>query len=416
MAGKDAYKPGLDRISNLLGTVGNPQDAFPSVHIGGTNGKGSTASMVAAIATSSGLRTGLHTSPHLIELSERMRVDGVAPPATWIAHTVERISEEITRSEASFFEATFAMSLLYFQEMEVDLAVIEVGLGGRFDATNILTPVLCIITQIGLDHQEILGDTVEKISREKAGIIKPETPVLTNVTHESALACIQSAATDRSAPLHTLGEEVEIQSGIEGSVTFKTPLGRYKNLHLELNGVHQQSNAALAVRAIELLPTLVDISQDAVDQGLSNVSRLSGLRARSEKIWSDPLIVVDVAHNSEAMVAALNAVEHAYGPVDRVFMGLMLDKDVSQFARVLVSKNIPITTLVIDSERAFDPDILGSILHGLGARFDGAESDVFIALDEYVQSASNNENALLLGSHLIAAEALKWADALNSDH
>ncbi|GMQ82261.1 MAG: Mur ligase family protein [Rhodothermia bacterium] len=414
LVGNDAYQPGLTRISNLLGKVGNPQHAFPSIHIAGTNGKGSTASMIAAIATSSGLKTGLHTSPHLIELSERMRVNGVPAPAEWLSSTVDRIADETPRMDASFFEATFALSLLYFQKMEVDLAVVEVGLGGRLDATNILMPLLSVITQIGLDHQEILGDTVEKISMEKAGIIKPETPVLTSVSDESVLACIQDVATERSAPLHTLREEVDIQPGTDGSLTLNTPIGVYENLYLELRGAHQQPNAALAVRAIELIPNLVEISKDSVNDGLGRVSSLSGIRARNELIWSEPLIVADVAHNSEAMLATLSAVEDEHGPVDHVFMGLMLDKDVSDFARVLGSKKIPVSTLVVDSERAFDPEMLGSILQGLGARFVGSEMDVFIALDEYVQSASSDAKALVLGSHLVAAEALKWADALKS--
>ena len=415
LVGNEAYQPGLTRISNLLGAFGDPQYTFPSIHIAGTNGKGSTASMIAAIATSSGLKTGLHTSPHLIELSERMRVNGVAAPPDWISRTVDRFADEITRAEASFFEATFALSLLYFHEMEVDLAVVEVGLGGRFDATNILAPLLSVITQIGLDHQEILGDTVEKIAAEKAGIIKPETPVLTSVSNESVLECIQEVAARCSAPIHVLGEQVEIRAHTDGTVTIRTPIETYDHLCLELKGTHQQQNAALAIRAVELVRPLVEISQNTVDHGLRHVSREAGIRARNEIIWNNPLIIADVAHNSEAMIASLNAVESENGRIDRVFLGLMLDKDVATFARVLAAKNIPVSTLVINSERALDADLLGARLTGFGVPFVRTEVDVCLALDEYVQSSSGEAKALILGSHLVAAEALKWAEAFEPD-
>ena len=170
--GAKAYEPGFERILSLMEALGNPHTTFPTIHIAGTNGKGSTASMIAAIATAAGKRTGLHTSPHLLNVNERMRMDGIPAPDEWLAKQVTKYQIVIEKVKPSFFEATVALSLLYFSTMNADLAVIEVGLGGRLDATNIVEPLLAVITNIGYDHTSILGNTLEAIAQEKGGIIK----------------------------------------------------------------------------------------------------------------------------------------------------------------------------------------------------------------------------------------------------
>ena len=177
-AGHAAYKPGLERIRQILDAMGNPHDRFRSIHVAGTNGKGSTASMIASIGSSLGLRIGLHTSPHLVRITERMRIDGAPAPDEWLDSAVDMYRDGILAAGASFFEATVALSFLFFAENEVDFAVVEVGMGGRLDATNVLMPEVCVVTRIGLDHTEYLGNTLSEIAREKAGIAKRDRPLV----------------------------------------------------------------------------------------------------------------------------------------------------------------------------------------------------------------------------------------------
>ncbi|PSQ82100.1 MAG: dihydrofolate synthase, partial [Bacteroidetes bacterium QS_1_63_11] len=203
----DAYAPGLDRMRTLVDAMGNPHEALRVVHVAGTNGKGSTSALTAAIATAVGLRTGLPTSPHLTHVAQRMRVNGTPAPTDWLADTLDQHRALIERVQPSFFELTVALTFRYFAEQNVDLAVIEVGLGGRLDSTNVLHPALSVITHVDLDHTEMLGDTLGAIAREKAGIIKPQTPALSAVTKEEAQVAIAEVAAQNDAPLHRLDDE-----------------------------------------------------------------------------------------------------------------------------------------------------------------------------------------------------------------
>ncbi len=205
--GAASLKPGFERINKLLALVGNPHRAYPIAHVAGTNGKGSTCSMLAAIGTAAGLRVGLQTSPHVFDVTERMRIDGVPARAAWLDRTVRILRRPIEQIGPSFFEATTALSFLYFAEHSVDLAVVEVGLGGRLDATNIVDPVVCGITAIGLDHVAILGSTLPAIAAEKAGIIKPGVPVFTSNTNPEVLQVLRAKASKIGAPLRLTSEE-----------------------------------------------------------------------------------------------------------------------------------------------------------------------------------------------------------------
>ena len=196
-AGAAAYRPGLERMRALLADMGDPHAATPAVHVAGTNGKGSTASFAASVAHAAGAHVGLHTSPHLVSLRERMRVDGRPAPPEWLEGAVERWGGAVEALEPSFFEATVALSLLYFAEQGVDLAVVEVGLGGRLDATNVLAPLVSVVTHVGLDHTDLLGETVGEIAREKAGIAKPGVPFLHAVADAGARAALEAEARGR---------------------------------------------------------------------------------------------------------------------------------------------------------------------------------------------------------------------------
>src|SRR5690606_11261169 len=242
----------------------------------------STASMTAAMATAAGWRVGLHTSPHLFDVAERLRLDGTPAPHAWIADAVARYRTDFARIEPSFFEATVALSFRYFADEGVDLAVVEVGLGGRLDATNVLTPRACGITTLGLDHTDLLGDTLEAIAREKAGIAKPGVPLLTSAAQPEALAAIRETAEAAGATVEVVHDTVRVEETPDG-LTVHTPRRTYERLVLGLAGAHQIDNAKLAVRLAEI--AVPGLSAEAARLGLAEVTHLSGLRGRGE-VWS----------------------------------------------------------------------------------------------------------------------------------
>lgn len=299
---------GLDRTLALLAAAGHPQHSFRSVHVGGTNGKGSVAATLAAMLTADGRRTGLYSSPHLCSFRERIQVDGMAVTEPQLVNAATRLWPAIGRLAPSFFEATTAIAFLALADAGVEAAVIEVGLGGRLDATNVITPELAIITNIALDHAEYLGSTIESVAREKAGIIKPGVPVLTAETAPGSLAIFRDRANELGARLELLApDEIgDASYGLEGT-DFRMESRKYGrlNLHSPLIGLHQASNAALAVRAAELLPAPLQPAGAAVSAGVANV-RWPG-RLQVEQVGNQHWLL-DVAHNVAGVQALADAV------------------------------------------------------------------------------------------------------------
>ncbi|HYE58946.1 MAG TPA: Mur ligase family protein, partial [Rhodothermales bacterium] len=322
--GAAAYQPGLDRMRAMLAALGDPHRAYPVVHVAGTNGKGSTASFAAALLTASGLRTGLHTSPHLWHVTERMRVDGVPAPEAWLEEATARLRPLFDAHGPSYFEATVVLAFQYFAEQQVDAAVIEVGLGGRLDATNVVAPVACLVTALALDHTDILGPTLAHVAREKAGIFKPGVPAFTLRQPEEAATMLAAEAARVGAPLEDVSETVHAEGN-----SLTTPLGRYEDVHPGLTGPHQAQNAALALRGAETLRGHA-LSREAARSGLGDVRGLAGLRARLETVQSRPRIVLDVAHNPHGIAAALAATAPPPGGHRTLLLGLMADKDVAE--------------------------------------------------------------------------------------
>ena len=312
--GRAAMSPDLDRMRTLLAAMEMPHEKFRSIHVAGTNGKGSTASFLAAILTAGGERTGLHTSPHLFSVHERMRIDGRPVPDSWLSAAVDRWQPAIEASGASYFEATLALSFRYFAESGVDRAVVETGLGGRLDATNVLDPELTIITPIARDHTGILGDTLAEIAREKAGIIKPDTALVISRQPAEALEVLTSTAQAQGASY----QESDVAAVAE--------------LEIGLHGAFQRDNAAVAARAAEGL----GIGQEPIRRGLRDVVSLSGLRGRLEICARRPYVIADAAHNYESLSAALEfSAGHNGEGSDRqlyVLFGLMRDRDPAEIA------------------------------------------------------------------------------------
>ena len=410
-AGSAAYNPGLDRIRALLAAMGDPHHAAPVVHIAGTNGKGSTASMVAAIGTAAGLRVGLHTSPHLLRVTERFRVDGAPAPDAWLAEAVERSGPLWDRIGPSFFEATTALAFGYLAERQVDLMVIEVGLGGRLDATNVVAPVACGVTTVGLDHTDVLGDTVEAIAREKGGIAKPGVPLLTTA-EGAALGTLAAVAREAEAPFEDVrascrlalrGSHIGENDPAGTGFHLETPLRRYPDVRLALAGEHQRWNATLAVRLAE---TAFQPHAAAVQNGLARTPALSGLRGRAEVLRRAPLVVADVAHNAEGLAAALATARSEMPPGGSLvaLVGLMRDKDARAAANALQAADA-VWTVGLPGERSHSADSLAAAFAeaGLEAKSVRSVAEGWARFE----AEGRRENALLIaGSHVAAAESM----------
>jgi dihydrofolate synthase/folylpolyglutamate synthase len=401
----DARKPGLERMHALMDAMDDPHEALHAIHVAGTNGKGSVSSMIAAIATAAGLRTGLHTSPHLTHVTQRMCIDGTPAPTDWLADTIDDFRPVFDRLEPSFFEMTVALTFRYFAEQDVDLAVVEVGLGGRLDSTNVLHPALAVITNIDLDHTDLLGDSLGEIAREKAGIIKAQAPALSGVTQDEARAAIAEAANDQGVPLHELRDEVAWRAphaDLAGStLDVETPLRRYDRLRVSLPGTHQQGNAVLALRAAELVVPAVQANPAPVHEGLRDVRRYTGFRGRLEVLQEQPLVVLDVAHNPSGIAASLQTVGPA---VDRrggtlyVCLNAVRGKGLPDVADRLAEHGAQVIPIPIDTKRALPPAEIADTLRARGVAVREPRS-LRQALIDYQHFAQAGDGLLLTGSH-----------------
>lgn len=322
-------KLGLDRMRALLAGLGEPQQRYRAIHIAGTNGKGSTAAMTAAILQAAGYRVGLYTSPHLVEFRERIRVNGAMISEEAVMAVTERLRSLISTDLApTFFEFTTAMALQHFAETEIDVAVLEVGMGGRFDATNVIVPLASAITTIGLDHQEYLGHTIAAIAGEKAGVIKPGVPVVMGRLDRTAETVIASVASDRHAPLYRLGYDYRVMGETTENFAYRGLEWRFDRLSCPLRGAHQMDNAACALALLEAAARSgCSASDEAVRAGLRSIE----WEGRLELVEQEPTMLLDGAHNPEAATVLAHYLRtYRRGhPGARVVLvwGMMRDKD-----------------------------------------------------------------------------------------
>ena len=305
--GAAAYRPGLDAMQQLDQYLGNPHQAYPCIHIGGTNGKGSTAHMMASVLQTAGFKTGLYTSPHLLDFRERIKVGGQLISKQEVVEFVTSHKPYFEKAQLSFFEMTVGLALWYFKKEKVDYAVIEVGLGGRLDATNIITPVLSVITNIGLDHTQFLGTTHTAIAREKAGIIKPKIPVVIGEKDPRTQAVFEEVAQHQGAPL-SFAEQ-------QNSPFFS-----------DLTGSYQKKNIRTVVAALEHLH--LGLEDEIVQKGLLNVKEATQLMGRWQKIRTTPEVILDVAHNKEGLTLVAKQIKTlSYGKLHLV-MGFVQGREV----------------------------------------------------------------------------------------
>ena len=401
--GKVAINPGFDRIEALLAAMGNPNQRFEVALVAGTNGKGSTASLMAACLTSAGIKTGLHTSPHLLHVSERMKVDGRTPSPDWLERACKTYFSYFESVGASFFEASLALSLLWFADQKVTHAVIEVGLGGRLDATNVLSAKVSVITGVALDHTEILGDSIEKIAREKAGIIKRETPVVLGKMTSEAVQAIFEIAKVSDSPVIIANRHVVVHP-LDNS-RFRLVIDGYvvDNVLISLHGSHQLGNAITALCALRSwVPNMEDSS---IQKGFSHVQSLTGLRGRAEVIQQDPIIMVDVAHNPDAIITALAAFDslRSSRPSPVVIIGLLDDKDAAEIGRVLATAKIRVWTVPTQGARGLSAEQLSDKFEKVGVK------DILVcdSTESALQRVQKSDfDCLVCGSHLVVAQAM----------
>lgn len=401
-----AYKPGLDNSLRLDAIFNHPHRNYKTIHVGGTNGKGSTSHLLAAILQESGYKTGLYTSPHLVDFRERIRVNGEMIPKEYVVEFVKKYRDDFEPAMPSFFELTMEMAFLYFAEQKVDVAVIEVGLGGRLDSTNIISPDLSVITNIGLEHTQYLGDTLPKIATEKAGIIKPRTPVVIGeIEDEDVRRVFMETATQRNAPVIFAEGAMENLRSAKTSEGWLFSSDDYPDMANQLGGLAQEKNAKTVLTAVgELKQIGYQIPKEAVFSGFTNVIALTGLMGRWQVLQEKPRIICDTGHNAHGIrYVAEQLQQETYDKLHIVF-GMVNDKDINAVLTLLPEDAVYYFTKA-SVERAMDEKTLAERAAALGLRGETFET-VPLAIDAAKTTAGENDLIFIGGSSFVVADAL----------
>lgn len=406
-SGAKAYKADLKNTLLLCDYLGNPEKKIKTIHIAGTNGKGSVSHMLAAVLQQNNYKTGLYTSPHLKDFRERIKINGQMIAGSFLIDFVKRtktISEEI---KPSFFELTFAMALDYFANEEVEVAVIETGLGGRLDSTNVITPLLSVITNISFDHKDILGDTLEKIAYEKAGIIKRNIPAVIGEAIPETKNVFLNKATETNSEIIFAEKKYEIVLSrynakyLEVEIANKETLKKNK-YQLDLNGLYQQKNIVTVLTAIDVLKKYFLLKEKRIKSALSKVKKLTGLFGRWEIIHQKPLVVLDVAHNEEGIKQLLAQIDQIEFKRLHIIFGMVKDKDLEKVLKQFPKKATYYFTKA-QNPRALPEEELKEKANEFqlnGNTF----SDVNAALKSALTEASSTDMIAICGSVFLIAE------------
>ena len=408
--GGEAYKPGLERIASFCQHIGNPQRNYYTIHVAGTNGKGSVSHMLASILREAGYRTGLFTSPHLTDFRERIRVDGEMIPKQKVVNFVNKHQEKMKELDLSFFEMTASMAFDYFDQCDVEVAVIETGLGGRLDATNLITPILSIVTNVGFDHTEFLGETIEKIAAEKAGIIKKSIPVIVGQHSEAYDKVFVERAKELNSRI-IFAEDVWALNGVEHfdnenqhfSLT-RVRDGKGYELDVDLLGDYQRHNIVTVCAAADYLAenTPLTISRRAHREGLQVAAASTGLAGRWQVLSREPYTVCDTGHNVDGIryvAEQLNNLE-----CDRLFavMGFAREKELSKILALLPKKAHYIFTRA-NIERARAIEDIAAEATKLGLDFETVPT-VWEAVERARCLAQPSDAIFIGGSNYVIAE------------
>jgi len=383
--GKSAFNAKLDKSISFSKYLGNPEDKFKSIHVAGTNGKGSSSHMLASILQEAGYKTGLYTSPHLKDFRERIKVNGMVADKGFVVDFISEHQEYLETNQLSFFEMTVGMAFDFFAKEEVDIAVIEVGLGGRLDSTNIITPEVSLITNIGLDHTDMLGDTLEKIAFEKAGIIKGNTPVVISEFQEDIAEIFKTIAEERKAKIIFAEKEVN------------------KEYETSLLGGYQLKNIKGVVAVLKELNEF-EISENNIERGLKKVFENTGLMGRWQILQENPKIVCDTAHNHEGLSLVLDQIQKESFSKLHIVLGFVKDKNLDlvlplfpkeaeyYFARPNIPRGLNVSSL---NEKALEYGLKGK-----------SYKSVQEALDDAKENASPKDLILIGGSTFVVAEVV----------
>ncbi len=418
MVGKDAYKPGLENTLRLMAHLGNPHEQLRAIHVAGTNGKGSTSHLIAAVLQVQGYKVGLFTSPHLVSLTERIRINGQPIPEDEVADFVTRHRSFLDETKPSFFETMTALAFDYFVRQKVDIAVVEVGLGGRLDSTNVLTPILSVITNIGLDHTEFLGNTLPKIAREKAGIIKPGVPCVIGETHPQTM----NVFLDKAKECGILGDGLETT---DCRIWFADQCGYLRRTRLkyapdcvncdsnnrqnvnggELKGIYQEHNLQTAYVALKAITNhKLPITNKSISYGFSHVCSLTGLRGRWETLCERPLTICDTGHNSHGIQYVAKQLRELTNPNIWIVFGMVNDKDTDVVMRLLPTNHkYHYIFTTPDTQRARSAEEMLSLWGKEGIAIEDPREAI-----RYAQTHTAPEDAIFIGgSNYLVGELIK---------
>ena len=404
--GASAFKKDLNNTLALCSHLGNPEKKFKSIHVAGTNGKGSTSHTLAAILQSAGYKTGLYTSPHLKSFTERVRINGQEITEQAVVDFVEVNKSFLDELKPSFFEMTVALAFWYFAKEEVDIAIIEVGMGGRLDSTNVITPELSVITNIGWDHMQFLGDTLPLIAGEKAGIIKPDVPVIISQTQEETTSVFLKKAIENHAQITFADQKIQLQKLTSDNGLAKYAVsenGKTYTLEYGLQGDYQLYNLPGILEAVDQLRRMSwTISENALRKGLKEVAQLTGLKGRWQILVEKPTVIADTGHNEPGIRAILSQLK-SYS-FDRLWMvlGMVQDKDISKIL-ALLPKDARYVFCQADLPRAMPAELLAE----KAAEY-GLKGEVISEVNQALQFARKNAGAddliFVGGSTFVVAE------------
>lgn len=408
--GAVAFRKDLHNTVAMCENLDNPQTKFKTIHVGGTNGKGSTSHMLAAIFQQAGYKTGLYTSPHLKDFRERIRINGEMIPESFVTDFVNQQQSIMEEISPSFFEVTVAMAFSFFATEKVDIAIIEVGLGGRLDSTNIITPELSVITNISLDHTNILGNTLPEIALEKAGIIKPGIPVVIGEKQPETEQVFITKALETGTHLVFADQELHLANTTRekeylNTTVYKGAVPLYKNIELDLNGLYQLKNVLTVLQAIAILKEKgYKITDDHVYHALKHVKDLTGLQGRWQRLSEHPLVICDTGHNKAGITEVMQNINTTDHEQLHMVIGMVKDKDISgvlallpinaiyYFCQPQLERALPATDLAAEAKK-----------YGLNGRvFD----TINLAVEAAKKNAAVNDLIFIGGSTFVVAEVL----------
>lgn len=414
--GTTGYKEGIETMQNLDAHFSHPHRAYRTIHIAGTNGKGSCSHTLSAILQMCGYKVGLYTSPHLMDFSERIRINGQPIPENYVTDFVEKERNYFEQYKPTFFEITTIMALKYFEEQKVDIAIIEVGLGGRLDSTNIITPILSVITNISKDHTELLGDSLEQIAIEKAGIIKKGVPVVIGETVPETRAVFEAVAAETKAPITFAEDEAEVTSAQQKGNTIKYTTRHYGEINSELTGIYQKhnTNTVLAViRKLEVQGLMYRYPEDSsmpnkdyeIREAFANVTKLTGLKGRWQQISQHPTVVCDTGHNVGGWTYISQQLNNVKCDKMHIIFGLVDDKDLEGILSLLPQKATYYFTKA-NTRRALSEKVLKMLADAKGLEGKTYEK-VEDAWNAARENASDGDFIFVGGSNYIVGEFLR---------